>query len=470
MSRTERARGGAGLDVLVVEDNDEVASLVADTLRSEDYNVSRAETLAAAREALSTQTPEIVLLDMNLPDGYGLDLLREISNGGEPSPAVLALTADASIDTVVNAVRLGAYDYVTKPFDPEELLIRVGHGAEFVRARDRRQLLGRQRRQRTKDGKWGLPSPKMKAVMASIERIARFDEVTTLICGETGSGKEIVAQTIHDLSDRADQDFVAVNCATFDQALLKSELFGHEKGAFTGASERRRGLFELASGGTLFLDEVAEMPMDVQAAFLRVLETRRFYRVGGSVELTTTARIVTATNKDLRAEVQKGNFREDLLYRLNTVEIVVPPLRERREDIPVLAEMFCERFCRTSGIDGWLTQEALDTLCGYSWPGNIRELRNAVERAAVLAGGGAIDARFFLFESDRAFRQEAEDSAVAVSMKAPGEGGEFLTLEEMELQYVNRVLEKCGGNKSQAADVLGISRNTLLRKIRRSDL
>ncbi len=461
MPETDSARPPAGSQILIVEDMDVLAQPIVQAFEKEGCVVSYAKSLAAARRTLEQREIELILLDLQLPDGSGMDLLSELAPPPQ-GPTVVVLTGDSSMSTAVEVVRRGAYDYLPKPFNLRTVLHRASNAL-----RHRSALTGQVVRDRLRDLEEQsgelvtLQSPAMRELDERIRKIAPRGSMPVLVVGETGVGKEHLCQLIHNLSLRAKETFIAVNCANLDRNLLRSELFGHERGAFTGATERRRGLFELASHGTLLLDEVGEMPLDVQAALLRVLETGTFRRLGGTVVIRTDARVVAATNKNLEEMVANGHFRQDLLYRLNAMEVNVPPLRDRPEDIRDLAEHFCQRIAHTQGISAYLTEDAYAALMRYRWPGNIRELRNVIERTVVTGAGGAIsehDLELHL-RARPTLPAETETPALADN------GGDFPTLAELERRHMLRALEICHGNRSQAARLLDVSRSTLVRKL-----
>ena len=455
---------------LIVEDEDDLRSMVADELTSLGHQVIPVGSLGEAAKALEEHTIDIVVLDLSLPDGSGLDLMASISSSAS-EPSVLVVTGDTSADTAVTALKSGATDFISKPFDLDAFINRTLNALSLRLGRDAKDLQRRaENLQHRVTSGLRLPSQAMSELFEKIGRVAARDGATVLLTGETGVGKEVVARMIHELSPRAGESFVAVNCANLDRTLLQSELFGHEKGAFTGATERRKGLFELASSGTLFLDELGEIPLDVQAAFLRVLETRKFRRLGGTAEIQTRARIVAATNKDLGKMAQDGTFREDLLYRLNVMEFRIPPLRERVEDIPVLARHFCKTVGRSMGVSAELDQSSLAALASHSWPGNIRELRNVIERTLIVAGDGVIGSSALeMGHAGRAAPSAPMRAAASATPSTPPSETDDLKLDTMIQAHIQRVLTLTDGNKSRAADLLGIARNTLLRRLNSAD-
>jgi two-component system, NtrC family, response regulator AtoC len=441
--------------VLVVDDEEIVRESLSGWLRKDGHDAVAAADGRAALDALRGERWDVVLVDLKMPGMDGLQLLEEARREGAAAVFVM-MTAYATVDTAVSAMKLGAYDYLVKPFDPEELSALVRRiASQRALAQENESL---RRALKLEYGFHDLVS-KTGAMQRVFElaRAAARSSSTILVLGESGSGKEVLARAIHAESPRAGAPFVAVSCAALTETLLESELFGHEKGAFTGAVARRKGKFELAQGGTLFLDEVGDVSPKLQLDLLRVLEERRFQRVGGTETLEADARVVAATNRDLQKAVAEGSFREDLFYRLNVIPITLPPLRERREDIPFLVQHFVERLAKElqrplSGV----SSEAMSALLSYGWPGNVRELRNVLERGAVVAHGNEIrlaDLGLAIPEAGR---------AVPI--------GDPLSLEEVEKRHVAGVLRWAGGNVTQAARVLGIDRMTLYNKIKRYGL
>ncbi|MEW5913563.1 MAG: sigma-54 dependent transcriptional regulator [Thermodesulfobacteriota bacterium] len=444
----------AALQVLVVDDELAMRESIAAWLRQDGHQVTLAESGDRALQMLEQGVFDLALVDIKMPGMDGLELLRRMK-AQYPDTLVIIITAYGSIESSVEAMKAGASDYLLKPFDPEQLMLLL-HKAGGQRALLRENLA---LRQRLADGECpGFGdivgrSPAMLAVFGRIEEVAQA-EAPVLITGETGTGKELVARAVHSRSPRAYGPFVAINCGAQAESLLESELFGHERGAFTGAVKARRGRLEMADGGTLFLDEVGEISAKMQVALLRVLEDKRFQRVGGSQDLTSDFRLICATHRDLSQLINQGRFRQDFYYRINVLSIHIPPLRQRTEDIIPLSEHFLEKFARETGrprarLDGAAGQ----ALCSYPWPGNVRELRNVIERAVILAPGDKIERRQLTFLSPQA----AEDAAP-------------LTLAEMELNHIHRVLQAQDWNIRQAAAVLGIDRSTLSRKMKKAGL
>jgi DNA-binding NtrC family response regulator len=381
----------------------------------------------------------------------GLQVLEEAKRL-QPELAVVIMTAYATVDTAVAAMKAGAYDYLVKPFDPEELSImmqKIVSQQTLVRENTvLRQALKQEYRFRDLLSK----SPAMQSIFELAKTAARSNS-TILVLGESGSGKEVLARAIHSESPRAGGPFVAVSCAALTESLLESELFGHERGSFTGAVARRKGKFEMAHGGTLFLDEVGDIGPKLQLDLLRVLEERRFHRVGGNDPIEVDVRIIAATNRDLRKAAAEGKFREDLFYRLNVIPILIPPLRQRREDVPLLVENFVERLAveMKKRLDG-VSAEAMSALMAHDWPGNVRELRNVLERGAVVASGAVI---------------QLGDLGLPAKADALPRAGTLASLEEVEKRHVAAVLGHTGGNVSQSARILGIDRVTLYNKMRK---
>jgi len=438
--------------VLVVEDDPEMLAMVCEHLEAEGYGAVGAGRGADAITRLRSAEFDVVLTDLKMPDVNGMEVLR-VARESRPDVPVILVTAFGTIETAIQAIRQGAYDYVTKPFALEEISLLVGRALEDRRLRAenvslRRELEGRYRFESLL-GK----SPAMQAVFALIRQAAP-GEVNVLITGESGTGKELVARALHHNSARAARPFVPVNCAAMPAGLLESELFGHVKGAFTGAVSTRKGLIREAEGGTLFLDEIGDMAPELQAKLLRAIEDRAVRPVGRDDAVPVDLRLVAATNKDLPARIQEGSFREDLYYRLAVIPIHLPPLRERREDIPLLAEHFLRRAAAGSGkaIQGF-TPEAMAALHRHPWPGNVRELENVVERAVTLTAAEQVSPEALLLETSPV---PAPGALLAQAARRP-------TIEGLTAEYVTLVLREVGGDKAKAAEILGISKRTLYR-------
>jgi DNA-binding NtrC family response regulator len=436
--------------LLIVEDDEQLRQTLVRWFRQQGNRVTA---VGSGEEALARADQErydVALLDLHLPGIGGLDLLSRLKER-QPEAEVLLLTAHGSIETAIQAMRRGAYDYLTKPFHFAELEVHVQKACEKAQlARRERQRLDQLRYESPRYHLVGS-SPALRRVVQMIERVATTD-TTVLIRGPSGSGKELVARALHYNSPRRERPLVTVNCAALQETLLESELFGHEKGAFTGATQAKPGLVEVAEGGTLFIDEIAEMAPGLQAKLLRVLEDRRFRRVGSTQELQADVRIVAATNRPLEEELKAQRFRKDLYYRLNVVTIELPPLAQRRQDIPELVEHFLTT--RPIGPARFRIQpEALETLVRYDWPGNVRELANVLERAQILA------------QEHQIALDDLPENIVDASPSAGASSGDPRHLCAVERQHVRAVLREEGGNKVRAAKALGISRRALYRLI-----
>ncbi|HYD94553.1 MAG TPA: sigma-54 dependent transcriptional regulator [Noviherbaspirillum sp.] len=445
--------------ILIVEDDATIRVTVANFLKRQGFDISVAEDGASALNLLKQQSFHLVLLDLRLPDMSGMDILSRLREGeGADQPLVVIMTAFPEVRTAVAALKAGAYDYIHKPFDLEDLLELIRRARETYRLR--REVEWR-RVQTANNVTYGMigESAAFQAMIAMTHKIAAAGRIPVLIRGESGSGKEHIAQAVHGASPRAEGPWVTLNCSALPEGLLESEMFGHERGAFTDAKQAKRGLLELADGGTLFLDEIGDLSLALQPKLLRVLETQTFRRLGGQKEIRADVRFVAATHRNLPEMVKAGTFREDLYYRLNVGAIDVPPLRERREDILPLARHFLSRAAPALGAPIELADSAAPCLVAYPWPGNIRELRNVMERAAILCGGGIITLDHLPRELSR--RHAAPGT---LGWEAPRD--KIKTLAEMEADYIRTVLFHCGGNKTRAAELLGISRLTLRSKLR----
>lgn len=441
--------------ILIADDEPDSRKALAELLGRWGHAVQEAADGAEAlRRALERQ-PDLVITDLVMPGMDGLWLLRAIREELGDVPVIL-LTGRGTIDIAVEAIREGAYDFLEKPVDPSRLRVLVNRVVEKMVTLQEVAALRHSLRQKDADGAVIGVSPAMRRIYSLVEKVAP-SKTSVVITGPSGTGKEVIARTIHNLSPRRDKPFVAINCSAIPASLMESEIFGHEKGAFTGADQRRLGCFELANGGTLFLDEVGELPVELQAKFLRVLEEEKLRRLGGKTEISVDVRVICATNRDLKKQIEAGLFREDLYFRLNVFSIELPPLCERREDIPLLAQHFVERFAAEAGkrIRG-ITPKAMDILQSYSWPGNIRELRNTIERGVILCDGDMID------ESHLPPEMEPDDSAGAVIKLSLG-----MPLREVEKEYILGSLRRNKGNKSRTAEILGISEKTLYNKLNR---
>jgi len=435
--------------ILIVDDELSVRNSLREWFLEDGFAVETAEDGNAALQRMHSGPYDIVIIDLKMPGMDGITLERRIREIDEHA-AIIILTAFASVETAVEALKLGAFDYVTKPVDPDELSNTVRNALK------QRHLEEENVRLKAKVTELTLPSPiigdsaRMRRVLDLIATVAGTD-ANVVIRGESGTGKELVARAIHSQSGRRFFPIVAVNCGSIPETLLESELFGHEKGAFTGAQYRRKGKIELANGGTLFLDEIGDIPTKMQVDLLRVLETRRFHRLGGSQEITSDFRLVCATNRDLESLVREGTFRDDLYYRINVFVIDLPPLRDRPEDIPALTKHFIEKYARSMNKPVKdVSPEAGDILAAYAWPGNVRELENAVERAMVIGREPTI---------------QPGDLPLPLSNSSPQP--DESTLAALERRHIERVLGQEQGNITRAAAALGIDRGTLYNKLRR---
>lgn len=443
-------------NVLLVDDDASLCRLLGHWLTQEGYVVERCGSIAEAREAVRASLPDVIFLDVQLPDGSGMDLLPEL-HSAHPRVPIVMLTGDSEVERVVAAMQGGAYDFLPKPVTRTRVVTTARNAMD--KAKTTLEVTSLQREVDT----GGHPnilgqSPVMRTLFRQMDRVAMRD-ITVLVTGESGTGKELVARALHDGSTRSAGPFVAVNCASIAATLQESELFGHEKGAFTGAADRRQGRFEQANGGTLFLDEVGELSPSLQAALLRVLQERTLYRVGGNRQISVDVRVVAATHRDLRAMVSEGAFREDLYYRLAVVELAVPALRKRGDDIALLADAFvltsaARHHCEVSG----LSSAAVAILSGYEWPGNVRELQNAMERGVILAAGSVLDV------------QDLPPALIAVVEELPAptlaDSVESSTLQDLEKQAILDAIERCNGNLSEVTRLLGVPRSTLYRRLR----
>ncbi|MHC4547346.1 MAG: sigma-54-dependent transcriptional regulator [Planctomycetota bacterium] len=449
------------LSLLIIDDDPALRLGLGETLKTEGYRVEEAASLEGARERLRKPAPAAVLLDLQLTDGTGLELLPHLKESWPEAPVVM-MTAHGSIDSAVLAMQRGAYTYLQKPLHTEELFVVLRQALENSRLK--RQVADRRQRKSEEFSfeKIVARSAAMRKVLEQAGKVAESPASTVLLLGESGTGKGLVARAIHYASDRSTEPFQTVTCSAIPEPLLEAELLGHEKGAFTDAKARRRGVFEAADGGTVFLDEIGDMPLSLQAKLLGVLEDRTFSRIGSTETIRVDVRIIAATHRDLDRHVAEGRFREDLVYRLRVVPIVIPPLRERVADILPLAESFLQRFNREFGRDvERIMPEAEERLKGHSWPGNVRELRNAIERAMLFTHGRELRPDDLMLDPGYRPRAAATTSAPlpgADPFVLPAEG---IKLDELEDHLVRQAMERAGGNKSRAAKILGISRDQI---------
>jgi len=455
------------LNILVVEDGQSQREMLRDFLIKEGHTVAEAENGDKAVQSVSNSHFDMILLDYKMPGMDGMQVLQEVKRIN-PEIDVVIITAYGTIETAVEAMKAGAIDYITKPIEFDELLILV------ERVSERRTLIKENELLRQELGEKGITtdkiiyrSPKMQELINMAGRVAG-SRATVLIQGESGTGKELLARLIHHLSPRSGRPIIAVNCGALPEGLLESELFGHEKGAFTGASARRIGRFEEADGGPLFLDEIGEISPPMQVKLLRFLQEREFQRVGGNQTFYADVRVISATNRDLEAKVKEGIFREDLYYRLNVVVISVPPLRERKDDIPVLIDHFLNKYAVENGknING-ITHEARDLLVKYDYPGNVRELENIIERAVVITRDPTIVVGDLPFGEDVA---SAGETVSSMATRKKGNGMLRGSIEELERKLIIEAMEKADDHQTKAAELLGISERMLRYKLKKYGL
>ncbi len=438
--------------ILLVDDDSAFRQIMGGELKRLGYTVIAAATGEEALHEVSRIEPDVVLLDLQLPGMSGLEALKTL-HANTPAAEVIMLTGHGSIDTAIESIRIGAFDYVVKPCPLDELQVRIQRAIERRSLRQRANLLERGLTPPDLGSSFVGDSPQFRHLLHVIGRVGPSDS-TVLITGETGAGKERVAKLLHARSPRRARPFVVVECAALQESLLQSELFGHERGAFTGAERAKPGLFEVANGGTIFLDEIGEVSPATQTKLLRVLDTSTFRHVGGTSEIRVDVRVLAATNRDLPAMVRQGHFREDLFYRLSTISIEVPPLRSRSGDVDLLAQHFVAALNERFGSSKQISEEALRLLRRHGWPGNVRELQHAVEAAMVLCEGDRI----------------LPEHLPAAMLQASGSGNVLPTLEELEKLHIQKALSASGGHRANAARMLGISERNLYRKLREHSL
>jgi DNA-binding NtrC family response regulator len=441
------------INVLVVDDEEPFRRLLKKELTRKGYAVEVAPDGSEALRLLHDKSFDVILLDVVMPGIDGISLMKKLRE--DPgTPAIIVLTGKATVETAVEAMKNGAYDYLTKPYKLDELAIVIDRAYEYSRLSVKSKLLEQELVRKESPFEFIGKSRQLREILALIQKVAPTDS-PVFIQGESGTGKELVANTVWHFSTRKDAPFIALNCASLSENLIESEIFGHEKGAFTSAYQMKHGLVEVADKGTLFLDEIGEMPIGLQAKLLRFLDSGEFRRVGGNKTLSVDVRMIAATNKDLTGMIKTGKFREDLYYRLNVINLTIPALRDRKEDIAELSRHFLKKYAKKlSKTITDFTPEALDVLAGYHWPGNVRELENVVERGVILC------------ESDHI---GANDLSIPSSVTI-AELGANPSLEEMEKAYILRVLKEAGNNQSRASQLLGIDRKTLYLKLKKYEI
>ncbi|HXX18611.1 MAG TPA: sigma-54 dependent transcriptional regulator [Candidatus Acidoferrum sp.] len=441
--------------VLIVDDEDSTRNLCRDVVADSGLRARTASTTEQALDSLEQFPVEIVITDLRVPQLGGIELLRRIKEI-YPQTAVIVLTQYGTIESAVEATRMGAADYVTKPFHVPELRAKIERVVHSLEIDQENRVLREQLR--TRPGFGGLigVSPKMQRVYRLIEKVSQH-KYPVLILGESGTGKELVARSIHFSGPRRSEPFVPVDCSSLAPTLIESELFGYVKGAFTGAMHSKTGLLEAAGNGTLFLDEIGDLPVDLQAKLLRALQEREVKPVGATDRVSISARVIAATNRDLEASVRQGQFRQDLFFRLNVVQIKLPPLRERKSDIPILVNAFLEKFNESNGSVRTISEDAMARLLAYDWPGNVRELENAIERAVALGSGPLLHVG------------DLPSNLQYGSGERMPQSDELLPLEELERRAILRALHEAGGDKLAAARLLGIGKTTLYRKLKQYD-
>ena len=440
------------LHALLIDDNEDFLAGLAEIATQEGFVVTTASSLKQARAHLSREPVDITLVDLALPDGEGIELLQELKD--TPGTDVIMISGVATVDSAIEALRLGALDYLTKPLDTHRLRAVLANAA---RVRSLKEQVGTLRNELRQFGRFGRMIGKSKGMQKVYDLVARVapTDATVLITGESGTGKELVAQAIVELSPRRHRPFIPLDCGAIPPTLIESELFGHERGSFTGASQQRRGLFERASGGTVFLDEITEMPIELQAKLLRVLESGTLTRVGGETGIPVTVRLIAASNRPPKEAVQANKLREDLFYRLNVFPIVLPPLRERGGDALILADQFLVALNNAEGTDKRLSAKARECIRAHPWPGNVRELKNEVQRAFIMSEE--------VLEIDGLTTEPRPTAAPRSDAPQPPEVGG--TLDDSERQLIFATLEHCGGDKKRAAEILGISLKTLYNRL-----
>jgi two-component system, NtrC family, response regulator AtoC len=455
-------------EILVVDDDEAVRWTLKEALQSWGFTSIEAPTVAEATKLFKSHLPAAVLLDIDLPDGSGLDVLRDIKSEHHDA-IVIMITGNVHIDNTISALRGGAYDFIGKPINLEELRVTIRNAIEAGNLRQEVQQIRKEREREFNFRQIVGESPAMKKMLALAAKVAESDVASVLLQGESGTGKDLVAKAIHYGSQRAEGPFVAVNCAALPATLIESELFGYEKGAFTDAKARKEGLFEQAEGGTLLLDEIGELELSLQAKLLRVLEEGAFRRVGGLKDIPLDVRVLAASNRDLKTESEAGRFRLDLYYRLSIIQIDIPPLRERGDDVLLLSQHYIDTIgakLRRHKITG-LSPGTTAVFRKYNWPGNVRELRNVIERALILEDADQITTEYLpgsLLMSSRLEQSSSATTDGSPLFVLPSEG---ISLDEAELSFVRQAIHRSGGNQTRAAELLGISRDQLRYRLKK---
>jgi len=442
--------------ILIIDDEISQREILKKIFEKENYLVKVSENGKKAIEIFKEFEPEVILLDLKLPDMDGIEVMEKLKEISEKSCEFIIITGHGTIESAVEAIKKGAFDYITKPIELQRLIILVERALEKISLLNENILLKKQLEDETISKEIIGISNSLKEVLRLTKILSPLD-VTVLLLGETGTGKGLIAKTIHYLSKRRRKIFQTIDCATIPETLLESEIFGYEKGAFTGAFTRKEGIVELANNGTLFLDEIAELPTNLQSKLLRLIEEKRFRRIGGKEEILVDVRIISATNKDLEKEIEKGKFREDLYYRLKKFSIKIPPLRERKEDIIPLAKYFLEKFNKAynKNIEGF-SKDATDALLSYSWPGNVRELQSFIENAVVLCQDKLIQAKDLNISKEKTLNLKG--------FQIPPEG---INLKELEKEILKEAMEKSGWVVSRAAKLLGVTYRTLQYRLKK---
>lgn len=455
--------------ILVVDDEKMIRWSLGEALRGWGFEPIEAETGSGGLASFEAESPAAILLDINLPDASGLDVLRKIRHR-QSDAVVIMITANVLVDETIAALRGGAYDFIGKPINLEELHVAIRNGIEASRLRKEVNLFRRERAQQFSFDQIIGESPAMRETLAIARKVAESEVSSVLLQGESGTGKDLVAKAIHYQSKRADGPFIAINCAALPSTLIESELFGYEKGAFTDAKARKEGLFEQAEGGTLFLDEIGELELSLQAKLLRVLEEGAFRRVGGLKDIPFDARIIAASNRNLKNESEANRFRLDLYYRLSVIQIDIPSLHERGDDVLLLTDHYIESFGQRlrKHVHG-IAPDVAAAFRRYQWPGNVRELRNVIERALILEDGDVITMQYVPRAVAEGLKQTASqdgrpESGVAAQFRLPPEG---VSLDEVEMSLVRQAIERSGGNQTKAAELLGISRDQLRYRLKK---